>query len=209
MSAWLHNVPELSSSRFIVCRPSEARHLSWCDVATFDGSVNTLRKTMASSTSEIPKRAESQVVQLSNTCSTLRLFPATTPTALACHINITRTTASKGGGATDHWLQYRDFPQLRLGCRWISERNLKRYVERRNVSKTGSPKKLQTVSALSQSSRLVSLQNKTTESPATNPLQPPRCNEQGRGAYSVLRSGVEQRSFAHAVSPFGTLPFTT
>ena len=34
--------------------------------------------------------------------------------------------------------------------------------------KTGSPKKLQTVSMLSQSSRLVSLQNNTTESPATS-----------------------------------------
>ena len=35
--------------------------------------------------------------------------------------------------------------------------------------KTSSPKKLQTVPVLSLSSRLVSLQNKTTESPATSP----------------------------------------
>ena len=41
--------------------------------------------------------------------------------------------------------------------------------ERSYSIKTGSPKKLQTVSVLSQSSRLVSLQSKTTESPATSP----------------------------------------
>ena len=38
------------------------------------------------------------------------------------------------------------------------------------------------------------------------PLQPPRCNGKGRGVHSVLRSGVEQRSFAHTVSPLGALP---
>ena len=46
--------------------------------------------------------------------------------------------------------------------------------------KTSSPKKLQTVSVHSQSSRLLSLQSKTTESPTTSPLQPPRCNGKGR-----------------------------
>ena len=64
-----------------------------------------------------------------------------------------RRYGHQGGGASDHWLQYRDLPHLR----------------RKGLSKIGSPKKLQTVSALSQSSRLVSLQYEITESPATNP----------------------------------------
>ena len=38
------------------------------------------------------------------------------------------------------------------------------------------------------------------------PLQPPRCNGKGRGVHSLLRSGVEQRSFAHTVLPLGALP---
>ena len=37
------------------------------------------------------------------------------------------------------------------------------------------------------------------------PLQPPRCNGKGRRVHSVLRSDVEQRSFAHTVSPLGAL----
>ena len=36
-------------------------------------------------------------------------------------------------------------------------------------------------------------------------LQPPRCNGKGRGIHSVLRSGVEQRSFAHAELSLGAL----
>ena len=50
-----------------------------------------------------------------------------------------------------------------------------------------------------------SLQNKTTASPATS-LQPPRCNGNSRGVHSVLRSGVEQRSFAHTVWLLRALP---
>ena len=57
--------------------------------------------------------------------------------------------------------------------------------------KTSSPKKLQTVLVLSQSS------------------QPPRCNGKGRGVQSLLHSGVEQRSFAHTVSLLGALPLTS
>ena len=80
----------------------------------------------------------------------------------------------RGGAATDHWLQY---------C--VSHHNydaevggpLKRPLKdtikkaRSYFTKTGSPRKLRTVSALSQSSHLVSLQNKTTESPATDALE--------------------------------------
>ena len=35
----------------------------------------------------------------------------------------------RGGGATDHWLQYRDLAQLRRRGRWTSERALERYVQ--------------------------------------------------------------------------------
>ena len=35
----------------------------------------------------------------------------------------------RGGGATDHWLQNRDLPQLRRTSRWTSERALERYVQ--------------------------------------------------------------------------------
>ena len=37
-------------------------------------------------------------------------------------------------------------------------------------------------------------------------LQPPRCNGKGRGVFSVRRSGVEQRSFAHTASPLRAFP---
>ena len=100
----------------------------------------------------------------------------------------------QGGGASDHWLQYR--------THHISDAKRPSNVASKSDfptrSKSGLPQKLETVSA--QSSRLVSLQNEITESPATTPLQPPRCNGQSRGVYSVLRSDVEQRSFAHTVS---------
>ena len=38
------------------------------------------------------------------------------------------------------------------------------------------------------------------------PLQPPRCNGTSSGVHSVRRSGVEQRSFAHTVSPLRAFP---
>ena len=38
--------------------------------------------------------------------------------------------------------------------------------------------------------------------------QPPHCNGKGRGVSSNLRSGVEQQSFAHSVSPLGALPLS-
>ena len=44
-SAWLHNFPELSLPPLLsfhcLLRPAEARHLRWCDVQTFDGSLVT------------------------------------------------------------------------------------------------------------------------------------------------------------------------
>ena len=73
MFAWLHNVPELSLLTLLsfhcLFRPAEARQLRWCDVKIVDGSLSTrYEKFMTSCTSENPKRAEWQAVQLSNTC---------------------------------------------------------------------------------------------------------------------------------------------
>ena len=109
----------------------------------------------------------------------------------------------RGSGATDHWLHYRDLPQLRRRGRWTSDRTLERYIN------ADSLKQLQTESRLSQSSRLVSLQNKTSAfSTHRQPLHPPHRKRKSRGAHSVHRSGVEQRSFAHTVSPLkGLLVF--
>ena len=64
-------------------------------------------------------------------------------------------------------------------------------------SNTSSPKKLQTISVLSQSSRLFSLQNKPTENPATNP-----CSH-----HDATEKIEEFTPFcaAHTVSPFGAI----
>ena len=114
----------------------------------------------------------------------------------------------RGGGATDHWLQYRDVPQLRRRGRWTSEQRLVKGTFKKGrfyFIKTCSPKKLQTVSVLSESSPRFFAEQAHGES-RHRPLQPPRCNGKSGGVYSVLRGGVEQRSFAHTVSPLGALP---
>ena len=67
---------------------------------------------------------------------------------------------------------------------------------RSNFTTTGSPQKLQIVSVLSQSSRLVSLQNKTTESPTTSAYN-----------HHVAREKLEEFTpFCAAVSINGALP---
>ena len=113
-----------------------------------------------------------------------------------------------GGGATSQRLQYRALPQSRRRGRWTSARTLERCVPDASPHHQSqlSREVRRPLSVLSQSSRLVSLQ-KTTESPATSPVQPPRCNGKGTGVHCVLRSGVGQRSFVHTVSSLGALPF--
>ena len=114
-----------------------------------------------------------------------------------------------GGGATNHRLQYRDLPPSRRRGRWTSKRTLERCVPDAFLHHQNrlSRKVCRPHSVLLQSSRFVSLQKKTTESPATSPVQPPRCNGKCTGVHSVLRSGVGQRSFVHTVSSLGALPF--
>ena len=68
-----------------------------------------------------------------------------------------------------------------------------------------SEPKWQTNSRLSQNSHLVAVQNKTSGKILRQPSQPPHCYGKNRGVHSILRSGVEQRSFAHTVWPPGTL----
>ena len=126
------------------------------------------------------------------------------------HINVTRH-GRRGGGASDHLLQYRNLPQLQCRGRWTSERTLERYVQeatfllhQNRLSKEVTDR----LPALAQLAPRFFAEQDHRES-HHQPPQPPRCNGQGGEVYSVLCSGVEQRSFAHAVSPFGASPFTT
>ena len=67
-----------------------------------------------------------------------------------------------------------------------------------------SPKELQTVSVLSQSSSFCFFRTRLQRDPPPA-LQPPRCKGKGGGVHSVLNSGVEQRSCAHTVLLLGAL----
>ena len=111
---------------------------------------------------------------------------------------VTDAIRHSGNSLLLHCLQYHDLPQLRRRGRWTSGTSNVMFKKERSCSiKTGSPPKLQTVSVLSLSSRFVSLQSKTTQSPATSPCSHCVETEEGRGVHSVLRSGVEQQSIAH------------
>ena len=103
----------------------------------------------------------------------------------------------RSGGAADHWLPFRDSPPLRRRSRWTSERILEKH-SRRDVSTSSKP-------VLQSSCRLAPrfFAEQDYGGPAT--LQPPHCDGKSRGVHSVLRSGVEQRSVAHTVSPLGAL----
>ena len=73
----------------------------------------------------------------------------------------------RGGGTTDHLLQYGDLPQLRRGGRWTSERTPERYVQEGTScsTTTDSSKRLQTAPLPSQSSPRASWQNKNKVPP--------------------------------------------
>ena len=117
----------------------------------------------------------------------------------------------RGGGATDHWLQYRDLPQLRRRGRWTSGRTLERYIyiyiqegtflfHQNQLSKEVADR----LSALAELAPRFFAEQDYEES-RHQPVQPPLCNGKGRGVHSALRSGVEQRSIAYTVSPLGAL----
>ena len=78
---------------------------------------------------------------------------------------------------------------------------------RRDVSTSSKPG-LQRPSQCSRRARASFFVEQDYEGFHHQPPQPPRCNGMGRGVHSVLRGGVEQRRFAHTVSPLGALPLS-
>ena len=101
-----------------------------------------------------------------------------------------------GGGATDHWLQYRDLPLLRRRGRWTSERTLERY------SHEGTFQLHQNRIPAEIANRLSALADLAPRFFAEQDcgklrhqlLHPPRCNVKGRGARSNVRSGVGRKT---------------
>ena len=119
------------------------------------------------------------------------------------------TVLETRAGAPDHLLQYRAVPQLRRKDWWTSERTLERYVHEATFlfRKSWLSKEIaDLLRALAElPPRFFAEPNCRTQ---RQPTQPPRCNGKCRGVHSARRSGVEQRSFAHAVSTFGASPYT-
>ena len=238
MFAWLHNVPELSFLTLLsfhcLFRPAEARQLRWCDVKIVDGSLSTrYEKFMTSCTSENPKRAAWQAVQLSNTCfwnvlvNTMKssipdhglqtaIWRITAPHHFAfCQRQLRSLGVShqhytllgfRGGGATDHWLQHRDSPQLRRRGRLTSERTLGRHVQEGTflLHQNRLSKEVADSILAGLAPRFFAEQH--FKESRHQPLQPPRRKLDGRCVHSVLPSGVEQQSCAHTVLPFRALP---
>ena len=150
--------------------------------------------------------------------SAFRLFPATAPQPW----RVTSTPHAPrhqhhtlhglgGGGATDHWLQYRDLPQLRRRGRWTSERTLDRYIQEGTFQLHQNRLPTEIANRLSALADLAPRfsPEQDCERPRHQPLQPPHCHGKDRGVHSVLRSGVEQRSFAHTVLPLGARSHTS
>ena len=88
----------------------------------------------------------------------------------------------------------------------IPDHRLDTTISPSTPSNVGSPKKLQTVSVISQSSRFFTFAQRDYRKTRLHFLQPSRCNGKDTGVHSVLRSGVESRCFAHIVVPLGALP---
>ena len=92
-----------------------------------------------------------------------------------------------------------------LECRGICQLfcTMRSSMPDRNLNTTIWPS---TTSAPQEMACLFSLQNKSTVNSATSPCSHHVATGQGRGVYSVLRSGVEHRSFPHTVLPLKALP---
>ena len=184
LSSRLHNVPELSLlthfSFHCLLRPAEARQHRWCDVTKVDGSLSRrYEKVYGIVNIREPKRAEWQVMLLSNTCfwnvigicqrinrdsiqrfgnsllPNTSLISSDNSAALACHINITRSTDSEAvelpivgfSIAIYHNYDAEVGGPLKGSLKDTSKKGCFHCI------KTSSPKKLQTVLVLS---RLVS-----------------------------------------------------
>ena len=146
---------------------AEARQLPWCNVKTIDGSrskssKNTRRGRSRSSATRVFALWKLSIDQHRSSTSPMSNENSST---LACHINVFRSTDS---GVVELQISgsnieiYHNGP-LKGPSNDTSKKRCFVFI------RIGSPKKMQTVSALSQSSRLDSLQNKTTEDPTANP----------------------------------------
>ena len=150
--------------------------------------------------------SQTQYTNLETDCrSTLRLFPATAPQPRVSRQHCT-LHGLRSGGATDHWLWYRDLPLLRRSGRWTSERTLERYIQEGTFP-------LDKKSSLQRSCRPSRCSRRARASFLCGPTTSPHSHHGATervpgGVHSVLRSGVEQRSFAHTVSPLGALPLS-
>ena len=136
--------------------PAEARQLRRCDVD--NGSLSTRYENVYGivNISEPRRRAESPqhvllerpgICQLINTMQSpvphhrldTTIWKFTAAQHFACFkrqlrslgVSHQRSTLRglRSGGATDHWLQHRNLPQLRRRGRWTSARTLGRYVQ--------------------------------------------------------------------------------
>ena len=99
----------------------------------------------------------------------------------------------RGGGATEHWLQYRDLPQLRRRGRWASVRTIERYIQEGTflLQNLISKEVADRLSALADLAPRFFAEHDYGESHHRH-QQPPRCN----GKCGEV----------HSVSPLGALP---
>ena len=129
---------------------------------------------------------------------TRRLFPTTFPQPWRVNINVTRSTDSEAVELPIIGFNIVIYHCYDAEVDGPLKGHLKDTFKKGRVYpiKTDSPKKLQTVSVLSQSSRLVSVQNEITENPATSP-----------NSHHVATEMVEEFTpFCAAASSNGALP---
>ena len=127
VSAWLHNVSELSLLTLLsfhcLLRPAEAKQIRWCDMNILDGARSTrCEKVYGAVHIREPKtrRVTAHAAQFTDATAQsggslpLSTMPISSDSSatLACHISITRYILT----------------QLHRRGRWTSERTLERYI---------------------------------------------------------------------------------
>ena len=183
-------------------RPAKARQLRWCDGTMFDGSLSThCEQVYGIVNIRMAGHAPQQhvlleypgICQLDNTMTSsildLRLDTSIWKFTAAQHFPyFQRQPRSfgvshqhctlhgiRGGGATDHWLLFRDLPLLRRGGRQPLKDPLKDTFKKARSYFTKTVL-LPAQIALSQNSRLDLVQHKTTKGPVV-PIATTKKNE--------------------------------
>ena len=125
--------------------------------------------------------------------------------ALACTINVTRSTDSEAVELPIVGFNIAIYlPLLRRRGRWTSEKTLERYIQEGSLL-LHQNRVANRLSALAELSPRFFAEQDYGES-RHQPQHRSRCNGKCRGVHSVLRSGVDQPSFPHTVSPLRALP---